>query len=101
MANGDDTVQVFRIDEPASSNALRFMPDTLSVEATLGQIQGTYSGTDFWHINVMAEPWSDQRISPFFTIGVGKLVGSIEAGKEADFVVLDPRATPALAQWHR
>ena len=48
------------------------LSETLSVEGTLGQVQGVFSGTDFWHINVLAEPWSDRRISPFFAIGVGK-----------------------------
>ena len=48
------------------------MSDTLSAEATLGQVQGVYAGTDFWHVNLNAEPWSDKRISPFFGIGVGK-----------------------------
>jgi Bacterial SH3 domain len=47
------------------------LSDTLSVEATLGQVQGVYSGSDFWHVNLMAEPWSDQRLSPFFALGVG------------------------------
>ncbi|MFK0224007.1 guanine deaminase [Streptomyces vinaceus] len=31
-------------------------------------------------------------------MGIDHLVGSLEAGHEADFVVLDPRATPLLAQ---
>jgi hypothetical protein len=48
------------------------MSETLSLEATLGQVQGVFSGTDFWHIDVLAEPWSDRRISPFFGVGVGK-----------------------------
>ncbi len=48
------------------------MSETLSVEATLGQVQGVFSGTDFWHVDVMAEPWSDRRFSPFFGVGVGK-----------------------------
>jgi hypothetical protein len=48
------------------------MSETLSLEATLGQVQGVFSGTDFWHVDVIAEPWSDRRISPFFGIGVGK-----------------------------
>lgn len=48
------------------------LSETLSLEGTLGQVQGVYSGTDFWHINVMSEPWSDQRISPFFGVGMGK-----------------------------
>ncbi len=48
------------------------LSDTLSIEGTLGQVQGVFSGTDFWHLNLMTEPWSDQRISPFFSIGLGK-----------------------------
>ena len=48
------------------------LTDTLSVEGTVGQVQGKFSGTDFWHVNLMIEPWSDQRISPFGTIGLGK-----------------------------
>jgi hypothetical protein len=46
--------------------------ETLSVEGTVGQVQGVFSGTNFWHINVQTEPWSDQRFSPFFGIGVGR-----------------------------
>lgn len=48
------------------------LSETLSAEATIGQVQGVFSGTDIWHINLMSEPWSDQRLSPFFAIGVGK-----------------------------
>jgi len=46
--------------------------DTLSLEATFGQVQGVFSGTDLWHVDILIEPWSDQRISPFFGVGVGK-----------------------------
>jgi hypothetical protein len=46
--------------------------DTLSAEFSLGQVQGVFSGTDFWHVNVQAEPWSDRRLSPFLGIGLGK-----------------------------
>jgi uncharacterized protein YgiM (DUF1202 family) len=46
--------------------------DALSVEGTIGQVQGVFSGTDFWHINLNVEPWSDQRLSPFFGIGLGR-----------------------------
>lgn len=46
--------------------------DTLSVEGDIGQVQGVFSGTDFWHVNLSAEPWSDKRLSPFFTVGFGK-----------------------------
>ena len=48
------------------------LSETLSVEGTLGQVQGVFSGTDFWHINLLAEPWSDRRFSPFAGIGFGK-----------------------------
>lgn len=46
--------------------------DTLSVEGTIGQVQGTFSGTDLWHFNLNVEPWSDKRLSPFFGIGFGR-----------------------------
>jgi uncharacterized protein YgiM (DUF1202 family) len=46
--------------------------DTLSLEATYGQVEGVFSGTDLWHVNVMIEPWSDYRLSPFFSVGLGK-----------------------------
>ena len=48
------------------------LSDTLSAEATIGQVQGAFSGTELWHVNLMAEPWSDQRLSPFFAVGVGR-----------------------------
>ena len=48
------------------------LSDTLSAEATFGQVQGVFSGTEFWHLNLMSEPWSDQRLSPFFAVGVGR-----------------------------
>jgi hypothetical protein len=48
------------------------LSETLSVEGTLGQVQGVFSGTDFWSIGLLAEPWSDLRFSPFVGIGVGR-----------------------------
>jgi hypothetical protein len=46
--------------------------DSLSIEATVGQVQGVFSGTDFWHVNLNIEPWSDQRLSPTLGVGLGK-----------------------------
>ena len=48
------------------------LSETLNLEAAVGQVQGAFSGTDFWHINLQTEPWSDQRFSPFFAVGLGK-----------------------------
>lgn len=47
--------------------------DILAVEATFGQVQGSYSGTNFWHVDLLVEPWSDKRLEPFFGIGVGRI----------------------------
>jgi hypothetical protein len=47
--------------------------DTFAVELTAGQVQGLYSGTSFWQIDIVAEPWADRRLSPFFGIGLGKI----------------------------
>jgi hypothetical protein len=46
--------------------------ETIGVEASVGQVQGLFSGTDFWHLNLTMEPWSDKRLSPFFGVGLGK-----------------------------
>ncbi|MDH4051183.1 MAG: hypothetical protein OEU93_06350 [Rubrivivax sp.] len=48
------------------------LSETLAIEGTIGQVQGLYSGTDLWHLNLSTEPWSDQRWSPAFTVGVGR-----------------------------
>lgn len=44
----------------------------LRAEGTLGQVQGVFSGTDFWHLNLSSEPWADQRLSPYLSVGLGK-----------------------------
>jgi hypothetical protein len=62
------------------------LSDALTLEGTLAQVQGVFSGTDLWHGNLLAEPWSDQRLSPFLGIGVGRfrnfpnqtLVGAVD-----------------------
>jgi len=46
--------------------------DTLSIDAALGQVQGVFSGSSFWRLGLAIEPWSEQRWSPFFGIGVGR-----------------------------
>ncbi len=43
----------------------------VGLELAGGQVQGTFSGTDFWHVSVVAEPWHDQRWSPFISVGLG------------------------------
>ncbi|HEX7637861.1 MAG TPA: SH3 domain-containing protein, partial [Burkholderiaceae bacterium] len=59
--------------EPMIKAWLSFrMSDTLSLETSYGQVQGVFSGTTLWHVNLQAEPWSDQRLSPFAGIGIGR-----------------------------
>jgi hypothetical protein len=48
------------------------LAEAFGVEASFGQVQGRYAGTEFWHVNLNAEPWSDQRLSPSFGIGFGR-----------------------------
>jgi hypothetical protein len=77
------------------------LSDTLSLEGTLSQVQGTYSGSDLWQIGLMSEPWSDQRFSPFFGIGVGQflnfpnesLVGAITSTSNTANAIVG-------ARWH-
>ncbi len=49
------------------------LASTLAVEATIGQVQGDFSGTNLWHVDLLAQPWSDRRLEPFFAIGVGRI----------------------------
>jgi hypothetical protein len=46
--------------------------DTLGAEVTLGQVQGAFSGSDLWHVALISEPWSHQRLSPFVCVGFGR-----------------------------
>jgi hypothetical protein len=47
--------------------------DTLAIEATGGQVQGSFSGTDLWHVNLLVQPWSDWRLAPYFGVGLGRM----------------------------
>ena len=47
------------------------LAETVSVELAGGQVQGTFSGTDFWHLGLALEPWAHQRLSPFIGVGIG------------------------------
>jgi uncharacterized protein YgiM (DUF1202 family) len=49
------------------------LTDTFTIEGTVGQVQGTFSGTNFAHLGINAEPWSEQRWSPYVGIGIGRL----------------------------
>ncbi len=44
----------------------------LAVQGVAGQMQGPLAGTDYWHLGLIAEPWSDRRWSPFLTVGLGR-----------------------------
>lgn len=46
--------------------------ETLLIEASVGQLQSGFAGTEFWQINLNAEPWSDRTWSPFLAIGAGR-----------------------------
>lgn len=45
--------------------------DTVGIELSGGQVQGVFSGTDFWAVSITSEPWSDRRLSPFVSVGIG------------------------------
>ena len=71
------------------------LSETLSVEATVGQVQGVFAGTDFWHLGVNAEPWSDKRLSPFIGIGLGKF----RTSPTPAWSVLSPPTPSSPARW--
>ena len=48
------------------------LAETVGVELGVAQVQGVFSGTDFWSLSLTSEPWSDRRLSPFFSVGLGQ-----------------------------
>jgi hypothetical protein len=70
--------------------------DTLGVEGTVGQVQGAFSGTEFWHLNLIVEPWSDRRLSPFFGVGLGQFKNIPNASLVGAFVTKANLANAAL-----
>ena len=48
------------------------LAEILAVEATIGQVQGVYSGSALWQLGLIAEPFADRQLSPFFGIGFGR-----------------------------
>ena len=59
--------------EPMLRLGLQYrLADTVGAEITVGQVQGLFSGTDFWHLSLVSEPWSDRRLSPYLSVGLGK-----------------------------
>ncbi len=48
------------------------LADAVGVELGVAQVQGVFSGTDFWSVSLTSEPWSDRRLSPFFSVGLGQ-----------------------------
>ena len=45
---------------------------TLFTEVTYAQVEGVYSGSTLYHVNLQSQPYPDWRLAPFFAIGVGK-----------------------------
>ena len=67
MATGNiegDTMLSFRLGYQ--------LTDTLSTEFAYSQVQGEFSGSTLYHLNLQSQPYPQWRLSPFFTIGVGK-----------------------------
>lgn len=88
--------------EPMLKLGLQYrMADTLGAELAFGQVQGAFSGTDFWHVGIVSEPWSDRRLSPFFGVGIGQF-RNIPNASLVDAAPTDARLAHAMLglRWH-
>ncbi len=77
------------------------LADTVGIELSVSQVQGLFSGTDFWHLSLTSEPWSDRRLSPFLSVGLGKF-RNIPNTSLVDAVITDAKlghVTLGL-RWH-
>ncbi len=77
------------------------LADTLGVELAFGQVQGAFSGTDYWHLSLVSEPWSDRRLSPFFGVGLGQF-RNFPNTSLVEAVPTDARLAHAMVglRWH-
>ena len=75
--------------------------DTLGAEVVVGQVQGLFSGTDFWHVSLVSEPWSDRRLSPYFAVGLGQF-RNIPNSSLVDAATTDAKLAHASLglRWH-
>jgi hypothetical protein len=88
--------------EPMLKLGLQYrLADTLGAELTVAQVQGLFSGTDFWHLAITSEPWSDRRWSPFFAVGLGKFK-NIPNSSLVDAVATNAKLAQATIglRWH-
>jgi hypothetical protein len=60
-----------------------------------------FSGSSLWHVNLQAEPWSDQRFSPFAGIGIGRFK-NVPNQSLVSFQTVDARLANAIvgARYH-
>ena len=88
--------------EPMLKLSLSYrLADTVGIELGGGQVQGTFSGSDFWQVSLTSEPWSDRRLSPFFGVGLGKF-RNIPNSSLVDATVSDAKLGHATAglRWY-
>ena len=67
FASGD-----FDGDQVFSFRAGYRVSEIFTTEVTLSQVSGTFSSTTLYHANLVASPFMDWRVAPFFTLGVGR-----------------------------
>jgi hypothetical protein len=67
FASGDfDGDQVFTFRAGYRANEI------FTTELTVSQVSGTFSSTTLYHANLVASPFMDWRVAPFFTLGWGR-----------------------------
>jgi SH3-like domain-containing protein len=77
------------------------MGEAFSLEAAAGQVQGTFSGSNLWRLNVLADPWRELPVAPYFGIGLGKFINLPHASL-VGATTTNSRMTDATAgiRWH-
>lgn len=59
--------------QPMLELGLRWrLAETIAVDAAAGQVQGLYSGTDYWRVGLALDPLADAALAPVFGVGVGR-----------------------------
>lgn len=55
------------------------LSDNLSVEGAYGQVTGNFSNTSLYYVAVVSRPYPEWRLSPFFSLGLGRFINTPRA----------------------
>ncbi len=84
----------FENDPVVTARAGYHISENLMLELSVADVAGSFSSSSLYHINLVSMPFPDWRLTPFFTIGVGRFE-NIPKATLIDAIEIDATAANA------